>query len=255
MASYRVLVVAPETDLTLVRDEVTAVVNSLGANILQGFVTADMVLNKVTEGWNVLWFMTHGTEEGILLSDGPLNASALTTLARAADAGLVVLNTCQSINVAMQVYNELQVSVVCTLSNVPDREAFFTGKLLAKELAKGKSYLDAYLDSKPGQTERYIFLQGRYKEKEQAVAVSSNLHSSGSSQNKGDLQDAIRRLDALVSGDSTWGQQGLVHIVRELLEKMEKVGRDILVLRMGMIGLLILNFIVLVTVLSILFAR
>lgn len=252
--AYRTLVVAPETDLPLVRDEVTAVVNSLRAHIMQGFVTADMVLNKITETpWDILWFMTHGTEEGILLSDGPMSASTLTTLVRASDAGLVVLNTCQSIHVALKVHNELLTNLVCTLRDVPDREAFFTGKLLARELAKGKNFSDAYFDAKPGQNTNYIFLAG--KEKEKPVAASPHTNPPGPLSSREDVADSVRQLEQLLRGNQDWGQQGLVAIVRELLEKMEKFGRDILVLRLGMIGLLVLNFIVLVTVVSILFSR
>lgn len=249
---YRTLVIAPRTNLVLVEDEVTAVVNSLHANLLQGVVTANQVLDKISEGWDIIWFMTHGTEEGIMLSDGPLSAASLTTFIRTAEARLVVLNTCESIGVALDIHNELLTNLVCTLRELPDREAFFTGKQLSLHLARGKSFSQSYLAAKPGQNQNYIFLVG--KERDSPVATIAPLPPTKA---EGGLEytKQIERLDALVSGNALWGQEGLVNIVRSLLKEVADIKRAVLVLQIGGVAVLILTFIILVTVVSLYMAK
>lgn len=254
---YRTLVVAPRTNLAYAEEEVTAVVNALNANLLQGSVTANMVLDKVSEGWDVIWFMTHGNEKGILLSDGSLDASTLTTFIRTAEARLVVLNTCQSIGVALAIHNELLTNLICTLREVPDREAFFTGKQLAFQLARGKSFSQAYLAAKPGQNTDYIFLVGKDRDKPSAALTTVPLETKAPSgprgrqlpnESEGDYAERIQRLDAIVSGDMLWGQEGLVNTVKTLLDAVNNVKRAVLVLQLAVIATLVLVFIIMLIV-------
>lgn len=253
---YRTLVIAPRTNLVLAEEETTAVVNALTANLMQGNVTASMVLDKVSEGWDIIWFMTHGTPSGILLSDGPLDAGNLTTFIRTSEARLVVLNTCQSIDVALAIHNELLTNLICTLREIPDRDAFFTGKQLAFQLARGKSFSQAYLAAKPGQNKDYIFLVGKDRDKPSAVLASLPVEAPGPNSgakghDEGEYGDRIKRLDAIVSGDMLWGQEGLVNTVRTLLAAVNEVKRSVLVLQIGAVALGILIFIILLTVVSI----
>lgn len=248
--AYRTLVIAPRTNLVLVEDEVSAVVNALGASILQGPVTARDVLEKIAEGWDIIWFMTHGTEDGIMLFDGPLSASSLTTFIRTSEARLVVLNTCESIGVALEIHNELLTNLVCTLREVPDRDAYFTGKQLAMHLARGKTFSQAYLAAKPGQNQNYIFLVGKERDAQTNALTSVPIPAVRPSDTK-DYAEQIKRLDALVSGDMLWGQEGLVHTVRSLLKEVNDIKRAILVLQIAGVVMIVILFLILITVFSI----
>lgn len=245
---YRTLVIAPTTNLVLVDDEVEAVGNALSANVLRGEVTAKKVLDKISEGWDIIWFMTHGVSDGIVLSDGPLSASALTTFIRTSGARLVVLNTCESIDVALDIHNELLTNLVCTLRVVPDRDAYFTGKQLAFHLARGKTFSQSYLAAKPGQNKDYLFLVGKDQEEQSAVLASVPIPKTAGSP---DYANEIRRLDAIVSGDMLWGQEGLVNTVRSILTEMNAVKRAILVMQVGGITILLTLFAILVVVVGI----
>lgn len=245
---YRTLVIAPTTNLILVEKEVTAVTSTLRAEVMNGYVSANMVLDRISQGWDIVWFMTHGVEDGVLLSDGPINASALTTFVRTADARLVVLNTCESIAVALKIHNELLTNLICTLREVPDEEAFFTGRTLAFHLSRGKPFLTAYLDAKPGQNESYIFLPGR-DQGSPTMALASTPPKIPLPH--ADHGESIQRLEALVSGNQLWGQDGLISQVRQMNDRLNRLERAVLVLQIGGGVTIFITLVILATVLTI----
>jgi hypothetical protein len=155
----RVLLVAPRTDLLLVDEEVQGVLRSgLIVTPLIGNVTSAKLLEEITSGsYDVLWFASHGDATGVLLSDGILSASELVPQVRERFK-LVVLNTCQSLNVAQQLQEEANVDVICTILDVPDRQAYQTGSLLATALFKSHNVSAAYQRSKPGGNRLYLYL-------------------------------------------------------------------------------------------------
>mgnify|MGYP001599218758 CR=1 FL=1 len=155
----KVLLVAPRTDLLLVNEEVQSVLRSgLMVTPLIGTVTSRDLLKEIVSGnYDVLWFATHGDATGVLLSDGILSASELVPQVRERFR-LVVLNTCQSLNVAQQLQEEANVDVICTILDVPDRQAFQTGSLLAAALFKSRNISAAYQRSKPGGNRLYLYL-------------------------------------------------------------------------------------------------
>lgn len=251
--AYRTLVIAPKTNLVLVDSEVTAVINALNANILRDYVTASQALDVLSQGWDIVWFMTHGTKDGILLSDGPLSSSALTTFIRTSQAKLVVLNTCDSITVALKIHNELLTNLVCTLTEIPDQDAFFMSKQLAFHLARGKTFSEAYLDAKPGQNQDYIFLIG----KEQSYKSSAALTAvplmpptpSASLRDQENYAEQIRELQEAMKGNALFGP-GLIATVRSVLDDMEDLKRAVLILQIGGGVIVVVVFVVLATVLS-----
>lgn len=257
---YKTLVIAPRTNLVMAEEESTAVVNALNAQIMQGRVTSNMVLDRLAEGWDIVWFMTHGAPDGILLSDGPLDASTLTTFIRTSEARLVVLNTCDSIQVALDIHNELLTNLICTLREVPDRDAFFTGKQLAFQLARGKTFSQAYLAAKPGQNKDYIFLVGKDRDKPSVnlttvpLSAPAPADAAGGRPTRvgeyGEFEERIRRLDAVVSGDMLWGTEGLVNTVKSLLAELNKLKQAILVLQFGGGVMLFLLVVILLTIIS-----
>jgi hypothetical protein len=217
--AYRVLVVAPETDLVMVSAEVMNVVNALGAKILQHPESNVYgLLNMINEPFDILWFATHGDENGIYLSEGELlSTSELTTVVRAAGARLTVLNTCSSRPVALTIHDELQTEFVCTIKPVPDRTAFITGTIFARKLAQGLGFFEAYQQAKPGQNSTYAYIGDREQ------VMPTNERSSRTDDELGMIKDSVRRLEALVSGNPQWNVYGLVPEVRDLRSKVEQL--------------------------------
>jgi len=156
-----VLLFAPRTNLAYVDEEVNAILRtSLSVTPVLGNVTHEDFLREVEKEYDVLWLCTHGSEEGILLSDGLLQTSLLVALVRD-KFKLIVLNTCESIQVAQMIQNETSAEVVATIVDVPDREAFQTGAIFARELAKTGSSERAYNVARPGSNRTYVRLAGR----------------------------------------------------------------------------------------------
>jgi hypothetical protein len=158
----RVLLVAPSTGLAYAAEEVQAVVNTAGLSVrlLQGSVNERDVIEALRQRvYDCLWLATHGNRDGVLLSDGALlSTSALTALVRSHAIPFVFLNTCESLQTAMQINQEAQADVVATVLEVPDAEAYRTGALLAYHLGKGEATRDAYEASKPGGNRTYVYL-------------------------------------------------------------------------------------------------
>lgn len=181
----KVLLVAPQTNLSLVQAEVQDILRSdLVVTPLIGEVTSTQLLREIKAGgYDVLWFATHGGEYdkttgqftrdlkiveqssqqhyeidyGVQLSDGMLSMSDLTALVRGRFR-LVVLNTCDSYQIAQQLQVEANVSVVCTILSVPDKDAYRTGSLFASRLAEGLPVSRAYALSIPGSNRVYLYL-------------------------------------------------------------------------------------------------
>lgn len=184
--SYRTLVIAPQTDLEYSSDEVMAVVNALGARLLQGKrATITGLVDILNEGWEIVWLCTHGDETGAYLSDGVVKTSELTALVRSTGASLTVMNTCSSYPIANEMHDEIGGTFVCTVKVVPDREAFLTGTIFARQLAKGLSFYEAYQLAKPGQNSTYTFIGDR------GVSMPSQGGDRfGSQRNSGQMPDA-----------------------------------------------------------------
>jgi hypothetical protein len=152
-----VLLIAPESGLPVVGDEVRAVSLALRPVILNGTVTRRDVLDALRgHTWDVVWFATHGDPAGIQLSDGHISVSDLTAVVRASGAWLVVLNTCASRLVGLELHYELEVSVITTQADIDDATAYQTGALLAQALAESSDVVTAFNASKPGQGQNYL---------------------------------------------------------------------------------------------------
>lgn len=158
----RILLAAPRTDLPLAPEEVQAVVNSgLDVYLLQGQVTEQDLLEALDDRngrFDVLWLATHSDAQGVVLSDGHLSVSALAALVRSAALPAVVLNSCQSVHVAAMIHQESGADVICTIVDVADREAYRTGALMARHLARTQNLRQAYELAKPGTNRTYLYL-------------------------------------------------------------------------------------------------
>lgn len=196
---YRCLVIAPsDTGLEYASDEVMAVVNSLGAKLLQGKrATIQGLLDIMDQGWDIVWFCSHGDEKGVYLSDGVVKISELTTLIRSAGVQLTVLNTCSSKMVALAIHDELGTDLVCTLTPIPDRQAFVTGTILARQLAKGLDFYSAYEAAKPGQNSTYTFIgdRGSYMSPPQGTSRYGQQGSSSQMPDAETLNRMVRTIE------------------------------------------------------------
>ena len=151
-----VLLVAPDVGLQGAVGEVRAVSLALHPVVLNGQVTRKDLLDAMGgHCWDVIWFATHGDEHGIVLSDGPVPVADLTSIARNSSASLVVLNSCSSRLVGLEIHYELGVDVVTTQTDADDLSAYQAGTFLARNLAQGMSVADAFERSRPGQQALY----------------------------------------------------------------------------------------------------
>ena len=197
-----VLLIAPRTNLLYAEEEVQSIMRSgLEVTPLIGNVTHIDVLREVEKSYDVLWLCTHGTEDGIELSDGILNVSLLVALVRE-KFKLIVLNTCVSWKVAQMIQNETSAEVIATVIEVPDREAFQTGTIFARELARVSNSEMAYYKARPGNNRTYIRLAGR--------TVVNEKQSSGVD------EAAFHELQMAIFGNSKINFMGIMNELREI---------------------------------------
>ena len=151
---YRnVLLIAPNSTLQYAEAEVRGVTQALRPESLRNGVTVQDVTERMaTRAWDIIWFACHGSRDGVELSPGEtLPTATLIQLARAANVRLVVLNTCESEQIGAWIYMQTGAAVICTVSNVGDKTAYVTGRLLSEALARGMSVEDAFARSRPGE--------------------------------------------------------------------------------------------------------
>jgi hypothetical protein len=210
MPDYNVLMVAPQLldktmdPLVLAKDEIDQVVTMLRPSLLSGSqCTIQGLLNIFASDFDIVWFATHGDENGIYLNDGLVSTAELTALMRTAGVRLVVLNTCVSRPVALAIYDELQIKLVCTIKKLPDRTAFVTATLFARMLTRGYSFREAYEKAKPGNNSTYTFLPPEEEDMPPERKPYSLIDDPT------DLVNAVRRLQIVVQGDSDYNVKGL----------------------------------------------
>ncbi len=159
----RILLVAPDTDPYLpgLADEVSAVVGSHQVELLNGVVLERELLAAVDKGpFDVVWFATHSTQEGLHLGGTVLNIGALVPIINASGAELVYFNSCASVIFANAVAEEALVDVIATIVDAPDDVATRTATLFARKLASSCDFRQAYEESKPGQNRLYLYIDG-----------------------------------------------------------------------------------------------
>lgn len=146
--SVRVLLVAPMNDLPGAVQEVYAVERAGGLTVERLAPDArrrELLHALHDQGFDVLWFATHGDEDGVALTEeDKLSTADLISMVRGAGLKGVMLNSCGSANVAEQLHDETGVDVVCTITETPDLTAFQTGAIFARWLGKTKDFRAAF---------------------------------------------------------------------------------------------------------------
>lgn len=229
---YKTLVIAPKTNLLLAEDEVQQVANALSAKQLpQSQANIHGLLEILREDFDIIWFCTHGDEKGVYLNDGILSTSEITTLVRSSSARLVVLNTCSSRPVALSIYDELRIPLVCTLFAIPDRSAFIFGTLFARKIALGMPFREAFDRARPGQDKTYVFLPETELIPTMPPMERDRDRQDVSSADILRMINSVNRLEILVSGNRDYGVDGLVPTVRMLSEKIDHISEQMEELR------------------------
>lgn len=151
-----VLLIAPDHGLDLINEEVRAVSAILRPVILNGYVTIKDVIEHIKgQDWDLIWFATHGNEQGISLSDGHIKTPDLIAIIRESGAKTVFINTCSSIYIGLELHYELGIIVVATESDINDQTAYQTGILFARALVETNDPIEAFNRSKPGRNGNY----------------------------------------------------------------------------------------------------
>lgn len=200
-----VLLVAPDSDFPHVDAEIQAVANALHPIMLLGDnATSSALLTALESPFDLIWFAAHGNSDGIQLADGPLQRETLTQFLRGQDAA-IFLNTCESLSVALDIYDELAAKLICTIRSVADLVAYHTGALLARYLGDGKSLREAYNLAKPGRNRQFLYLNGDI---------------SGHTDRMDDLLIEMRRGNGAL-------QQRINEVERQLNERMNGIEVDL----------------------------
>jgi hypothetical protein len=192
----KVLLVAPRTNLLLADEEVQDITRTPGliVSLLMGTVTRTELLRDIRTGqYDVLWLATHGSSEGIQLSDGMLAAADLVPLIRERFR-LVVLNTCSSLQTAQLIQEEANVGVICTIADVPDVQAYAMGSLLAGHLAAGKTVAESFRLSKRGGNRLYLYLA--------SLVIDSDVLAK--------VLDKVEQMGAAADRDKRWMRTALI---------------------------------------------
>ena len=164
----RVLVIAPDTDeanLPKKAIEISAIQRYHEATILRGTVRdQDIAASIVENDFEIIWFIAHSNNDGVLLSDGILDTTALIQYVKADSISLCILNSCDSEEVAIQIASQSGADVICTIDQVDNKDALRLGQLLAGELAYCETYREAYeLIVSPDSKYRYYEARGQYR--------------------------------------------------------------------------------------------
>lgn len=161
-----VLVIAPKhADLPNASAEIAAIQRHHQATVLSGPVRERDIERAVDEGpFDIIWWISHGSPEGVLLSNGLLSIDGVGQYVRASGARLCVLNTCDSEDVAEAIIAGGNADMICTIGPVLNQDAIRLGSLLARELDDCDNFQDAYEIVAPlGGPYRYLKAIAQYR--------------------------------------------------------------------------------------------
>lgn len=226
--------IAPHSDIAAVEDEVRAVSSALTTVTLRERVSVQDVVTLLTSRrWEVVWFACHGSEAGIVLGPGAtLDTSTLIQLVRNSGAELVVLNTCDSAQMATYLCLQAGVAVVCTVAAVGDVTGATTGALLARNLARGMAVEAAYTQSVPGDVglaQRYRLFDGRKSggegEVEETVPEYAGLNDAQMIRRVADKQTQMAERLSTMDARTTVIEHDIKQLMATVDEVRDKVGQ------------------------------
>jgi hypothetical protein len=160
----KILLIAPKhPDLPSVDAEIATISKFHDVQRVIGDVRDIDIQRVIKEGpFDVIWFATHGGDEGMLLSSSTLSPEGVGQYVSASGARLCVLNTCESEGVANQIIAGGEADMVFTISkDIGDEDALRFSALFAGELANTDDFEDAFkIAAGPGAT-KYRYLEAK----------------------------------------------------------------------------------------------
>lgn len=206
----KILVIAPNSDLTFQQDEVDGLLNTLSNAIsITGDVTERRLVGYFEEKLEGIWFAGHSALEGVLLGNEVLNADALVSYVNRAQVEWLVLNSCQSDSLINKLLLATSADILVVSGDVLDNDAWRVARFIAMELANGLDLRDAVAKVLPGQLGKHRFYQN--------VKRQFGMNYTERSANN-DNRELYRRLDELNKS------------LAELATSLSKVNQDIAVL-------------------------
>lgn len=226
------LVIASGAALPYAEREVNAIVNSgLRVHILED-ATRQQILDaaKREEIWTRWWFVAHGDQDGVHLTDGIMSTALLTQYARRAGIEFMFLNTCASEFTARLIQQELGITLICTLGEIDDYTAYSTGALLAEAIARTGDYYESYVLSKPGQNRDYLFLPemtppSRSSGNDQVS--QNNERIARNNERIAKVEGRLSRLERIVFGDPDMGTNAVRTELSKLGEGIDSMNRQL----------------------------
>lgn len=174
----RVLLIAPDhPNLHAIVKEVAAIVSYHEVEKVVGVVRdADIQQAVAKADFDIIWFATHGSEDGVLLSDSMLSPGAIGQYVGSSKAKLCVLNTCDSEYIANLIAAGGEVDMIYTISkNTGDEDALRFGSLLAKELTETDDFEAAFKIAAGPSPKNYRYLQAKQAVRGLAVQAATAL--------------------------------------------------------------------------------
>lgn len=171
--------------------------------VLSGMVTArDLFEELLQNNYELIWFITHSDSEGIWLSDGErLTPDRLSQYLKRSKPA-IILNTCDSEEIALDLHNVTNSSVIFAVTSIEDQLAYEFGALLATALGRDDlSLTDAYeISTSPYQ--KTYFMIG--KEQKTSIDKIDKLYNLVSASDKKvtattrKISDDVLRLDGKI---------------------------------------------------------
>lgn len=142
------LIIVPTSDLQTAAD-VVAAARGLRTTVLSGTVTGREVLDHLArDQYSIVHFGGHGDGVSIQLSDGLLRDDDVLTALRGAHVEMIVLNSCCSIRLAVELYRAgAAPRVIGWRDSVTDDAATRWAGEFYRLLALGADYSDAFVRS------------------------------------------------------------------------------------------------------------
>lgn len=161
----KVLVVSPnlQEPVPFADEEIQAIINSgISTRLRRGQITPQEIRKDVWEFRpKILWLTTHGSDEGVLISDSTLwTANEIIADLRGTEVELLYLNSCYSIGFATSIVDHLDVSVICTLSpdGITGDRAMNMGARFIESLSQLNDVQLAYNRAKPANNKDFLYL-------------------------------------------------------------------------------------------------
>lgn len=174
----RILLIAPQhVDLPSIDAEAAALSSFHEVERVVGTVRDSDIRRAIEKGeYDLLWWATHGSGEGLLLSDSTLSPEGVGQYVSASGVTLCVLNTCASEEIAFKIVAGGDADMVFTISaDIRDEDALRFGSLFASELAKTDDLEEAFTKAAgPGAT-KYRYLKAKQAMRGLALSTTTQM--------------------------------------------------------------------------------